>query len=107
MEGVLSGGLGDVLVGADASSFECLARELFVFVGDEVSAEGEVIDGSTLSAQVEDPDLILTSVTSGKSEPSGGGPWNQGHPGCIETLDMACSCSNGSSEPDDVPSWFL
>ena len=71
MEGILTGGLGDVLVGADASSFECLARELFVFVGDEVSAEGEVIDRSTLSAQVEDPDLILTLVTSGKSEPSG------------------------------------
>jgi len=26
-----------------------------------MSAKGEVIDGSALSAQVEDPDLILTS----------------------------------------------
>ena len=107
MERVLSGRLCDVLVGADTSGFESLTRKLFVFVGDQMSTEGEVVDGSTLSAQVEDPDLIPTSVTSGKSEPSGGGPWNQGHPGCIETLDMACSCSNGSSEPDDVPSWFL
>jgi len=44
MEGILSGGLGDVLVRADTSSFEGLARELFVLVGDKVSAEGEVID---------------------------------------------------------------
>jgi len=57
MEGILSGGLGDVLVGTDTSSFKCLARELFVFVGDKVSAEGEVVDGSALSTQVEDPDL--------------------------------------------------
>jgi len=57
MERVLSGRLGNVLVGADTSSFESLARKLFIFVGDKVSAEGEVVDGSTLSAQVEDPDL--------------------------------------------------
>lgn len=36
-----------------------------------MNAEGEVIDGSTLSAQVEDPDLILTSVTRKESKPSG------------------------------------
>jgi len=36
-----------------------------------MSAEGEVIDGSTLSAQVEDPDLILTSIISRKSERNG------------------------------------
>lgn len=106
MERVLSGRLGNVLVGADTSSFESLARKLFVFVGDKVSAEGEVVDGSTLSAQVENPDLILTSArVEGLNR--AGGPWNQGHPGCIETLDMACSCSTGSSELDDVPSWCL
>ena len=68
MEGILSGGLGDVLVGADASSFKGLAGELFIFVGDKVRAEGEVVDGSTLSAQVEDPDLIVASATSRESE---------------------------------------
>ena len=71
MEGVLSRRLGNVLVGADTSSFESLARQLFVFIGDEVSTEGEVVDGSALSSQVEYPDLILTSVTSCKSESSG------------------------------------
>ena len=68
MEGILSGGLGDVLVRADAGGFKGLARELLVFVGDKVSAEGEVIDGSTLSAQVEDPDLALTSATDREPE---------------------------------------
>ena len=106
MERVLSGRLCNVLVGADTSGFESLTRKLFVFVGDQMSTEGEVVDGSTLSAQVEDPDLILTSATV-ESLKRGGGPWNQGHPGCIETLDMVCSCSTGSSEPDDVPSWCL
>ena len=57
MERVLSGRLGNVLVGADTSSFESLARKLFILVRDKVSAKGEVVDGSTLSAQVEDPDL--------------------------------------------------
>ena len=106
MERVLSGRLGNVLVGADTSSFESLARKLFVFVGDKVSAEGEVVDGSALSTQVKDPDLILTSATV-ESLNREGGPWNQGHPGCIEILDMVCSCSTGSSELDDVPSWCL
>jgi len=67
MESVLSGRLGNVLVGADTSSFESLARKLFVLVGDKVSTEGEIIDGGTLPTQVEDPDLILTSGTSRES----------------------------------------
>jgi hypothetical protein len=35
-----------------------------------MSAEGEVIDVSTLPAQVEDSDLVLTSATSWESEMS-------------------------------------
>jgi hypothetical protein len=62
MEGVLSSGLRDILVGADTSGFEGLARELFVFVGYEVNAEREIIYGGAFPAQVKDPDLMLTSA---------------------------------------------
>jgi len=57
VERVLSRGLDDVLVAANSGSFQSLGRDLLVFVRDQVGAEGEVIDGSPLSAQVEDPDL--------------------------------------------------
>jgi len=36
-----------------------------------VDTERELIDGSTLPAQVEDPDLILMSMGGLESEPSG------------------------------------
>ena len=72
-----------------------------------MDTERELIDGSTLPAQVEDPDLILMSMGEIGIRTERGGPWNQGHPCYIETWDMAYSCSNGSSELDDVPSWYL
>lgn len=34
VEGILAGDLRHVLVGADASGFERLGRQLFVFIGD-------------------------------------------------------------------------
>jgi hypothetical protein len=40
VERVLSGGLDDVLVGANTGGLEGLRRELLVLVGDEVAAEG-------------------------------------------------------------------
>ena len=57
MEGVLARCLGHVLVGADTCSFQCLAGKLFIFVGDKMAAEWEVVDGGTLASQVEDADL--------------------------------------------------
>lgn len=57
VERVLAGDLGDVFVGADAGGFERFGGELFVFVGDEVAAEGEVVDGGAFAAEVVDADL--------------------------------------------------
>ena len=57
VEGVLSGGLDDVLVGTNSSSLEGLGGDLLVLVGDEVAAEGEVVDGGLLSSKIEDSDL--------------------------------------------------
>lgn len=49
VERVLAGGLDDVLVGANTGGLEGLGRELLVLVGDEVSAEGEVVDRGLLA----------------------------------------------------------
>jgi hypothetical protein len=57
VESVLSGSLDDVLVGTDSSSLESLGRDLLVLVGDQVAAEGEVVDRSLLSSEVVDTDL--------------------------------------------------
>ena len=57
VEGVLAGGLGDVLVGANTSCFESLAGELLVLIGDKVAAEGELVHRGTLAAKIEDTNL--------------------------------------------------
>ena len=57
VERILAGGLGDILVGADASGFEGFAGKLLVLIGDKVAAEGEFVDGSTLAAKVENANL--------------------------------------------------
>ncbi len=57
MERILSAGLGDVFVGADTGSFQCFRGELFIFIGDEVAAEGEVVNGGTFPTKVENADL--------------------------------------------------
>lgn len=57
VERILARGLGDVLVGTNTGSLESLARELLVLIGDKMAAEGEVINGCTFTAQVEDSDL--------------------------------------------------
>lgn len=63
VETFLSGGLDEVLVGADTGGFESLGAQLLVLVGDEVDAEREVIDTSTLSAKIEDSDLRVGDTT--------------------------------------------
>jgi acyl dehydratase len=63
METFLSGNLDKVLVGANTGSFQGLRAQLFIFVGDKVDAEREVIDGRTLSAKVEDSNLGVGHTT--------------------------------------------
>lgn len=58
VEGVLAGGLGDILVCADTGSLESLARQLLILVGNKVDTVRELVDISTLAAQVEDADLL-------------------------------------------------
>jgi len=63
MERILARGLGDVFVGANTSSFEGFTRQLFVFIGDEMAAEGEVVYGSTFAAQIENTNLGIRHTT--------------------------------------------
>jgi hypothetical protein len=53
MEGVLAGGLCDIFVGTNAGCFECFAGELLVLVRNEVATERELVDGGTLTAEIE------------------------------------------------------
>jgi len=68
VERVFAGGLCYILVGADTRSLERFARELLILVGNKVTAEGELVDRSTLPAEVEDTDLrkdcVSTTVVS-------------------------------------------
>lgn len=57
MEGVLSGGLGHVLVGANTGGFQSLGGKLFVLIGDEMAAEGELVDVGALTTEIEDTNL--------------------------------------------------
>jgi hypothetical protein len=50
VEGVFAGGLDDVFVAANTGGLEGLGGELLVFVGDEVAAVGEVVDGGAFAA---------------------------------------------------------
>ena len=63
VETFLSGVLDHVLVGANTGGFEGLGAQLLVLVGDEVDAEGEVINLGALPAQVEDSDLGVGDTT--------------------------------------------
>jgi hypothetical protein len=49
VEGILTGGLGNVLVTADTTGFKSFSRELFVLVGDQVDTEREIVDGCLLT----------------------------------------------------------
>jgi hypothetical protein len=68
MERVFAGGLCYILVRANTGSLKRFARELLILVGNQVTAEGELVDRSTLPPEVKDTDLgndcVSTSVTS-------------------------------------------
>jgi hypothetical protein len=55
------------LVGANTGSFQSLGAQLFIFVGDQVDAEGKLVNIRTLSAKIEDSDLRIgnTAVEAG------------------------------------------
>lgn len=57
---VLVGGL---LVGADTGGFEGFGTQLFIFVGDHVDAEREVIHVGLLTSKIEDSDLRVWDTT--------------------------------------------
>lgn len=63
VETFLAGRLDEVLVGANTGGLESLRAQLLELVGDKVDAEREVIDGSTLAAEVEDADLGVRHTT--------------------------------------------
>lgn len=47
------------LVGANPSSFQCLRAQLFIFVGNHVYAERELVDICTLTTKIKDSDLWI------------------------------------------------
>lgn len=57
VEGLSSRHLGDVLVGTDSGSLKSLGRQLLSLVGNEMDTQREVVDVSSLSAQIVDSDL--------------------------------------------------
>jgi hypothetical protein len=57
VESILSSRLRNILVGADSCGFKSFTRQLFVLIGDKVSAEGEVIYRSTFATQIKDSNL--------------------------------------------------
>lgn len=63
MESILAGVLDEVLVGANTGGLEGLGAQLLILVGDEVDAEREVVDGSTLAAEIEDANLGVRDTT--------------------------------------------
>jgi hypothetical protein len=51
------------LVGANTGSLQSLRAQLFIFVGDQVDAEGKLVNVRTLSAKIEDSDLRIGDTT--------------------------------------------
>jgi len=63
VERLLSCSLDNVLVGTNTSGLEGLGGELLIFVRDEMTAEGEVVDRGLLSSEIIDSDLGLGDTT--------------------------------------------
>jgi hypothetical protein len=64
VEGVLTAGLGHVLVSTDTTSFKSFSGKLFIFVGDEMDAKREVINWSLLTTKIVDSDLGIGDTTA-------------------------------------------
>ena len=64
MERILAARLGHILVRADTSRLESLARELLILIRHQMAAERELVDVSTLASEIENPDLYYSSANS-------------------------------------------
>lgn len=64
VELIFSAELHQVLVAANATSFQSFSAQLFKFIGHEMNAEWEVIDESSLSAQIEDTNLGVWNTST-------------------------------------------
>jgi hypothetical protein len=53
----------NVLVGANTGSLEGLRGDLLILVGDEVNAEGELVDVGLLATEIEDANLGVGDTT--------------------------------------------
>lgn len=53
-----------VFVAANTTGFQSFRAQLFIFIRDEMNAQWEVIDESSLSAQVENTDLGIWNTTT-------------------------------------------
>ena len=57
MEGILSAGLYEVLVGTDTSCLKSFRGELLILIRDQVDTQWEVLNACLLATQVKDADL--------------------------------------------------
>jgi hypothetical protein len=110
VEGFLSSSLDHVLVGANTSGFKGLRGHLFVLVGDQVDAEGELVNVGTLAAKVEDADFGVgyTTVEARLGVLKPGVSFALPLIPFSPSLNVpACSCSTGSNGRDVWPSCRL
>ena len=57
VEGILSRGLGDVLVSANTTGLEGLGTDLLLLIAQQVDAEGELVNTGLLTTEIVDTDL--------------------------------------------------
>jgi len=64
VELILAAEFDQVLVAANAACFQGLRAELFIFIRNEMNAQGKFIDVGLLSAQIEDTDLCVWNTAA-------------------------------------------
>ena len=96
----------NVLVGANTGSLEGLRGDLLILVGDEVNAEGELVDVGLLATEIEDANLGVGDTTV---EPALGVLQPSQSIVLLSRIShsdsdvRACSCSSGSNGRDGGP----
>ena len=111
VERILTGRLGHVLVSTDTRGLQSLGRDLLVLVTDQVHTEWEFVYRCLLTTQIVDTDLWVWHTTVvpglGLKERVSMPAYFSMTAGCTRYIRKACSCSNGNSVLDDVPSSCL
>lgn len=64
VELILAAVLHQVFVAANTTGFQSFGAELFIFIGDEMNAQWEVLDECSFSAQIEDANLGVGNTTT-------------------------------------------